>query len=408
MVTTSAQPAPTGSASERERLLPVLVAQIFLIFFQGFTVAPLVPRFAALFGTSVADASALIPAYMVPYGLVCLIVGPLADRVGRAGLLRALMFGGIVVPALTATASSLDGLIAWRVTAGVLLGGIAPVGLALIAELFPYAERGRPVGWMFGAIAGGMAAGASAGPLLEPIVGWQGLFAITSGLALAAFVWGWGPMTALVRRAAGQPQVRRSGGGIAGTLATYARLVASRRGRTAYGFVLLNGAFHGGVFAWLGVYFVERYDLSSHGVGLAMLGYGIPGFLFGPVIGRLADRRGRRGLVRGGLLLASLCALGLAAPLPAVVATALVTLLSVGFDFTHPLFAGVVTTLDPEHTAQAMAINTFAVFVGNGLGSVVFGIAYAQLGLAGALVAFAGAQLALTAISLVVLDRSWR
>jgi predicted MFS family arabinose efflux permease len=399
----SAKQVPTSSTN-RDRLLPVLVAQVFLIFFQGFMIAPLVPRLAVVFGAPISTVSALVPAYMVPYGCVCLIVGPLADRWGRAKLMRVLMVAGILLPAGTATAGSLGVLLGWRVCTGILLGGITPIGLALIAEMFPYEERGRPVGWVFGAIAGGMAAGATAGPILEPTLGWRGLFHLVAGLGVCAAVWAWGPLHQL----AAETLPKAGATGIGQVIAAYAKLVSTRRGATVYGLVLVNGAFHGGIFAWLGVYFVERHALTSRELGLAMLGYGIPGFLFGPVIGKMADRRGRRGMVRLGLVLAASCAFALAEPLPVMVATVFITLLSLGFDLTHPLFAGVVSSLDPPRTAQAMAVNTFAVFTGNGLGSLVFGVAYAHLGMSHALVAFGIGQLAVAAATFGLLDRSWR
>src|SRR3546814_18248602 len=56
----------------------------------------------------------------------------------------------------------------------------------------------------------------------------------------------------------------------------------------------------------LGVYFEQRYGLGPVGIGVALLGYGIPGFLFGPLIGRAADRWGRARLLPIGLGLGAL------------------------------------------------------------------------------------------------------
>src|SRR5436305_9650500 len=52
--------------------------------------------------------------------------------------------------------------------------GVVPLGLVLVGRLFPYERRGRPLGWLFGAMAGGMAFGSTFGALLEPVVGWHG------------------------------------------------------------------------------------------------------------------------------------------------------------------------------------------------------------------------------------------
>lgn len=390
-----------GQVDIRERVLRVLVAQVFLIFFQGFMVAPLVPRLAETFHASTGRVGALVPAYMIPYGCVCLVVGPLADRFGRARVLRTLLFASILLPALTATASSLPVLLGWRVVTGLALGGVTPVGLALIATMFPYEERGRPVGWIFGAIAGGMAVGATFGPWLETIAGWRGIFIVVAGLAALVAVVGFTPLG----RIASAPPA--SALGARALAAGFLALLGSRRGAVLYGLVLANGIFHGGVFAWLGVYFVERHGLAPRELGFAMLGYGIPGFFGGPIIGRLADRHGRRGMIRAGLFLASLCAAALWLPLPTLGATLFVTLLSVGFDLTHPLFSGMITTLDPKRGAQAMALNTFAVFIGMGVGSLVFGALHASIGFT-TLIVFASAQAGVGALTLLFGGETWR
>lgn len=136
--------------------------------------------------------------------------------------------------------------------------------------------------------------------------------------------------------------------------------------------MLINAVFHSGVFTWLGYYFAERYRLGEIGIGLALLGYGIPGFLLGPAIGRLADRYGRSRLIPAGLILAGASAAALALDLPVIAAALLVTLLSLGYDLTQPLLAGIVTDLGPQR-GQAMGLNVFTLFVGFGIGSLIFG-----------------------------------
>jgi len=393
----------SDAKARRGRLTTLIVLEIFLIFFQGFMVAPLLTRLSVVFGTSIDHASSLIPAYTLPYGCVCLLIGPVADRYGRSRVLAWLVATGGVVPVLTATATSMDTLLTWRVVAGLELGGIAPIALAMIAELYPYAERGRPVGWVFGAIAGGMALGATFGPWLEPALGWRGLFVMVGIADVAVAVPMWRTLRTWPRPAIVPPRV-----GPLGLIRAYLALLGTRRGATVYGYVFLNGAFHSGVFSWLGVYFTQRYHLESRQLGYALLGYGIPGFLLGPVVGRLADRYGRRWLIRAGLTLAGLCAIALSTSLPVLVATLAITALSFGFDLSHPLFSGMVSALDPVRIAQAMALNTFAIFVGFGLGSMAFGALYVSSGMVAALVTFGIAQLSIAAASLFLFDRTWR
>src|SRR5437016_7084550 len=97
-------------------------------------------------------------------------------------------------------------------------------------------------------------------------------------------------------------------------------LLESSRGKRTYAYVLFNGIFHSAVFTWLGLYFSERYGLSSAGIGLALLGYGVPGFLMGPIIGRLADRVGRSVLIPIGVGISAASGLGLSLNSPVILA----------------------------------------------------------------------------------------
>lgn len=102
-----------------------------------------------------------------------------------------------------------------------------------------------------------------------------------------------------------------------------------------------------------------------------LLGYGVPGMLFGPIIGKLADRYGRSVIVPSGVVLTGLCALALAAPLPLNGVRVAVILLSLGFDLTHPQLAAIATDLGGGR-GQAVALMAFALFCGFGFGSLLF------------------------------------
>jgi predicted MFS family arabinose efflux permease len=160
--------------------------------------------------------------------------------------------------------------------------------------------------------------------------------------------------------------------GLAIIVQNYWELLSDQRGARAYGVILLNGIFHSGIFTWLGLYFSRRYGLGDRGIGLALLGYGIPGLLLGPMIGHVADRIGRRIIIPAGLLLAAACAFALIPSSPIAVAAVVVTLLSFGFDMTHPPLAGIITSLNPTRRGQAMGLNAFVLFTGFGLGSLIF------------------------------------
>jgi predicted MFS family arabinose efflux permease len=381
------------SPAQRERLLRMLAGATFIIFFQAYMVAPIIPTLSHVFNVREQTVGLIVPAYLIPYGCATLICGLLADRLG----IRRIMFTSLgafcALTALTATATSIEQLALWRVLTGLGASGVVPLCLALVGRLFPYEQRGRPLGWLFGAMAGGMAFGSPLGAILAPVIGWRGLFLIVGGAGAGAML-----MLQSYRgmiASATQPVTGTFGDLFRG----YISLLGTARGQRTYGYVLVNSMFHSGVFTWLGVYF-ERHDgMSAAGVGLALLGYGVPGFLLGPVIGRLADRWGRGRLLPIGLVLSAAAAAALVVGFPVAFAPVVAILLSLGYDMTQPLFGGIVTSLGGKRPGQAMGLNVFMLFVGFGLGSLIFG-AMLRFGFVPALGVFATAELVAAICSL--------
>lgn len=357
--------APTAQAAASRWLLPCLCTGAFLVFAQTFMVAPLIPQLALGFHSPVDWVGLAIPAYIVPEAVATLAVGPLSDRVGRNGIILGSLAAFILLTALTATAPGVGVFIGWRVGSGIAAAGIVPISLTLIGDVFPFTRRGKAVGYLFGSIAGGTAAGAAVGALIEPLIGWRALFMVIACLSALLF--------AIMTLAHVLPRSARTGVAApwSAVLHGYGRLLRLARARRTYGYVLLNAILQSGVFTWLGVYLHERFGLNETGIGLMLLGYGVPGMLFGPIIGKLADRYGRSTIVPGGVVLTGLCALALAAPLPLNGVRVAIILLSLGFDLTHPQLAAIATDLGGGR-GQAVALMAFALFCGFGLGSLLF------------------------------------
>lgn len=162
--------------TSREYILRTLSAATFTIFFQLYMVAPLIPGLSAYFKVTEQTVGLIIPAYLIPYGIATLFYGLLADTIGpkRIILTSLLMFS--ILTALTAVSASVNQLVIWRFLTGIGASGVVPIALAWIGQTYTFEERGRPLGWLFGAMAGGGAFGSSIGVMLEPFVGWKMLF----------------------------------------------------------------------------------------------------------------------------------------------------------------------------------------------------------------------------------------
>jgi len=70
------------------------------------------------------------------------------------------------------------------------------------------------------------------------------------------------------------------------------------------------------------------------------------------------------------------------------------TVLSLGYDMSHPLLAGIITSVTSARRGLAMGMNAFVLFTGFGLGALAFE-AILEHGFTTALAVFSGVQLVL-------------
>ncbi len=340
----------------------------FIVFFQGLMVAPLLPELSRFFGCSVREISFIEPVYLLGYGLFTLVYAPLSDRYGRYRVIVSSLILFIIFTACTAFVSTTQQMILLRLLAGISSAGIAPTTISWISDRFPYKERGYALGIFFGCMAGGTAFGSSTGALLAEMMGWRALFivvAFAGGVVLLLNV-------ALRRRLFGDVAAAQSGKPI---FTVFREILSTPRAKGTYFFVFENGLFHSGVFAWLGVYFNTFYRLNERGIGLALIGYGIPGLALGSRLGRMADRIGRKKVIPLGILLGGAAVLFLSLVPSLFVACVLVTVLSLSFDLTHPSLATIVTSFNKNNAGgSTTGLFAFFLFAGYGLGSLLFSL----------------------------------
>jgi predicted MFS family arabinose efflux permease len=353
------------TATDNELQLWVLASIAFAIFYANYMVAPLIPALSREFSVPPRQLGWLIPGYLIPYGLSTLVYGTWSDWWGRARTLVSLLFFAAATMILISFSDSSRTLLAARILSGVGCGGIVAIAISIVGDRYPYAVQGRPMGRMFGAIAAGIGLGSSLGPILNPIVGWRNEFralAVVCCLGAVSVLRSSGSVISPNRRATSIRQVIRE----------YLVVLDTPRGGRTLAFIFCNGAFHGGIFAWLGLLLARRYHLHDIGIGFALVGYGLPGIFFGATIGRWADHYGRRYVVPLGFLWAAGCAFLLVPRSTRFIAGLAITALSVGFDATHPLMSSITTSLNPKHRGQITGLATFANFVGMGVGAVCF------------------------------------
>ena len=151
----------------------MMAVATFIIFFQAYMVAPIIPALSNAFGRPIESVGLIVPAYLIPYGIATLAYGLLADRLGIHRVMLTFLAAFAALTVLTATAQSIEQLALWRMVTGFGVSGVVPLALALVGRLYPYEQRGRPLGWLFGAMAGGMAFGSPLGAMIVSIASFR-------------------------------------------------------------------------------------------------------------------------------------------------------------------------------------------------------------------------------------------
>jgi MFS family permease len=199
-----------------------------------------------------------------------------------------LLFG--IATGLCALAQGYWDLLAYRTIAGLGLGGEFGIGMALVAEAWPAAKRARAsayvgLGWQFGVLAAALVT-----PLLLPVIGWRGMFAVGLLPAVAAF---------FIRRGLQEPELFVAKVIRGGSRSSVLRqLVAdARTTRISLGMIVLCGVQnfgYYGVMIWLPSYLETQFGYgltrSSIWTAVTIAGMAIGIYAFG----QIADRVGRR------------------------------------------------------------------------------------------------------------------
>lgn len=133
----------------------------------------------------------VIPAYMLGFGILQVVFGPLSDRYGRR---RPLLVGLVIycLAALSAYAvTDFNSLVLLRFVQGAGAAASAVIAMALIRDLFVGNDMAKTMSLVFMVL--------MLSPIFAPILGqfllvaldWRGLFAFMAGLGTIVTVWVW-------------------------------------------------------------------------------------------------------------------------------------------------------------------------------------------------------------------------
>lgn len=216
------------------------------------------------------------------------IFGTLSDHFGRVRVLTwtILIFAGFT--GLCAFSRGYWDLVAYRIIAGLGLGGEFGIGMALATEAWPASKRARASSYVANGWQAGVLLAALVTPMLLPVIGWRGMFMVGVLPAFVAFI---------VRRTLDEPEI-------------FVKKHATRKEnsfsllandgetfRTTIGIATLCSvqcfAYYG-IMVWMPSYLEKSlgFTLTKSGMWTAVT---VLGMAFGVwTFGQLADRIGRK------------------------------------------------------------------------------------------------------------------
>ena len=144
--------------------------------FDSQLLGPAAPSIAHALRVSVAGFGPVFSASQVGFFVGALVLGPVADWLGRRWVLVGATAVFAVFTLLTALAHSISALLFYRLVVGLALGGASPCFIGLAAEYLPLRQRTRLVTMLWAAVPLGGMLGAAVSSALIHTAGWQASF----------------------------------------------------------------------------------------------------------------------------------------------------------------------------------------------------------------------------------------
>lgn len=376
--------------------LLMIMAAVFMVSAEARMISPLLPAMAGEFLTPVARAGILLTAYTIPYGMFQIGYGPIADRFSRQRVMGFALALFAIITFVGGFAPSLLTLTILRFCTGVAAAGVVPIALAYIGDAVPYAQRQATLGRVLIAASLGNVLSAALGGIIATIMSWRALFWAYGLIALvvAAVL-----LRAPMKRA---PVVEARPRGVFGPYRAIFRQTGARA-YALYTLVFLEGLTALSTTGYMGALLFERDRLSYATIGLLLMISAVVSMLTARFVGQLVARIGERGmLLLGGSLFASTYVLVGLRPMFLWFPLAMV-LDGAGFVITHTTLQARATELVPEQRGTAMALFSFCLFLGSGLGTYLAGLSIEHLGFPVTLYGTAGALALFTMLALPLL-----
>jgi DHA1 family bicyclomycin/chloramphenicol resistance-like MFS transporter len=335
-------------------LIANLLAQISFGLLAMTLCLPSMQEWGAIFDTNQADVQLTFSGYVVAYGVLQLVYGPLSDRHGRKPILMLGLVVAGMASVMAALASDINTLTVARILQGAGSAASMVVGRSMVQDLFTGPQRTRVMAYI------GMALGMCPplatliGGQIHVRLGWQTNFVLLALLAVLLLVAAW---LGLPRTPKPAPP---AGHWLRAMLSAYARLLREPRFLL---YVTILAATTATFYAFLAgaPIVLKGYGVGPDGIGWFIMAVPVSYILGNFMTSRLIQQAGEsrvmawgQALTLGGLMV--MLALGLCGVQTALAVALPLLLLGFGHGLLNPpALAGTVGVL-PALAGSAAAV----------------------------------------------------
>ena len=354
-------------------MLKIVMLVVFAQTLFTRAVDPVIPMIASDLAIDVKTAALLSTAFAFPYALVQPVLGVTADAVGKTRLMNACVLVVALAALACAVATNFPFLVAMRIIAGLVAGGVYPVAMALIGDLVPINQRQVAIARLLGVALTANVLGSSIAGVIGDFLGWRAVFIVLGSLALAAAILAYIAFRN-VRIAKPSPFNR------AAVAANFRDILADPRAKVCFGAVFLEALFIQGLFPYVAVLLSGIGETRASIAGLLIAAFAVGGVVYSIIVPYLIDAVPERWLMRTGGAIAS-CSLALIAfDFAWTAQIAVYAALGFGFYLLHSCIQVHVTDLSHTARGAAAALHSSSFYMGQAVGPVIYGVGFAHSG----------------------------
>ncbi|GAI51700.1 unnamed protein product, partial [marine sediment metagenome] len=138
----------------------------------------LLPALSTEFGVSIGEAGWSISTFVLAYGLLQLVYGPLGDRFGVQRVIAVALAASAMANILAAVAPTMGALVLARGLSGAAAAGIVPLCMANIGDTVPIGRRQQALARLALATISGLALGQWMSGCVAQVLHWRVVFAV--------------------------------------------------------------------------------------------------------------------------------------------------------------------------------------------------------------------------------------